>query len=121
MQQVVDWLSMSWYNLAYMIERGCRATECNDSGPLFAMGRTLATPGGLNVCAEAEVAPSELFQRHQSGDWGDLCEEDLEANEAALEYGGRLFSAYDLPTTARVWVITEADRSATTLLTPMEY
>lgn len=91
------------------------------SGPLFALGRTLATPGALEACTEANVEPVVLFARHQSGDWGDLCSEDLEANENALQHGGRLFSAYDLPTDTRVWVITESDRSATTLLTPMEY
>ncbi len=60
----------------------------------------------MSECAVAEVAPITLFHRHQAGDWGDLCEEDWAANESALEKGGRLFSAYDLPTAVRVWVIT---------------
>ena len=104
-----------------MPERLSRGEDEHERRPLFALGRTLATPGALHACEEAEVLPQLLFMRHQSGDWGDLVQEDREANDHALEHGGRLFSAYNLPTDQRLWVITESDRSATTLLKPEEY
>jgi hypothetical protein len=63
-----------------------------------------------------------LFQRHAQGDWGDVCEEDWALNDLALADGdGRIFSSYELPESGKVWVITEADRSVTTLLLPEEY
>jgi hypothetical protein len=61
------------------------------------------------------------LQRHASGDWGDVGAEDWNANDEALRLGARLFSAYKVETSARLWVITEADRSATTVLLPAEY
>lgn len=70
---------------------------------------------------ENDVDASELVMRHVLGFWGDLDVEDREANERALVSGGRIFSAYTLPDKSRVWVITEADRSVTTLFLPSEY
>jgi len=61
------------------------------------------------------------MSRHHRGDWGDLDEEDKAANDQALIDGGRLFSAYHSATGIKVWIITEADRSATTVLLPSEY
>jgi hypothetical protein len=64
----------------------------------------------------------ELLSRHVAGDWGELCEEDQNANELALREGSRIFSAYGpQDSAARLWVITEADRSATTILQPEDY
>jgi len=60
-------------------------------------------------------------QRHQDGDWGDLCEADRQENEFSLIHGFRLLSAYHLNSGAQIWIITEADRSATTILLPSEY
>jgi len=63
-----------------------------------------------------------LLARHSQGDWGDLCDEDIELNNQALKDGARLFSVYEIePEGFKVWVITEWDRSATTLLLPREY
>jgi hypothetical protein len=59
--------------------------------------------------------------RHFSGDWGDLCEEDRETNESALLEGYRLFSSYKQKGMPSIWIITEADRSVTTILFPDEY
>lgn len=87
----------------------------------FPLGLLLSTPGALAALTEARTAPWTLLARHASGDWGDLGEEGWQANERALTTGARLFSAYTLLTRARLWVITEADRSSTTLLTPEEY
>ena len=96
-------------------------THALAGGPLFPLGRTVATPGALGALALAGVLPRSLLGRHVCGDWGELDEEDWRTNGQALSTGGRLLSAYVLPDGVRVWVITEADRSATTLLLPEEY
>jgi hypothetical protein len=64
---------------------------------------------------------TESLQRHSSGDWGDLPEEDKRENELSLREGFRLLSAYEKPPLPKIWIITEADRSATTILFPSEY
>ena len=89
---------------------------------MFDLGRVVGTPGAVVALIENDVDATELVTRHALGFWGDLEPEDRAANELALEQGGRIFSAYKLATTgAKVWVITEADRSSTTLLLPEEY
>ncbi|HPI31668.1 MAG TPA: hypothetical protein PLR32_00020 [candidate division Zixibacteria bacterium] len=88
---------------------------------VFSAGVIVGTPAALDALEFAEVNPAALLVRHLSGDWGELDAEDRAANDAALRGGGRLFSAYDLPTGARVWIITEADRSSTTVLLPEDY
>lgn len=93
----------------------------------FPTGLVLITPGA--VAALQQVAgkrylsfAATLIARHQSGDWGEIDEEDAAENEYSVRYGLRILSAYQLPEGAgRLWVITEADRSATTLLLPEEY
>ena len=93
----------------------------NDDTTRFALGRILATPGALRVMQEAGESPLRLLKRHAHGDWGDLHEDDQRANELAIRRGMRVLSAYVLTTDDRVWIITEADRSATTILLPEEY
>jgi hypothetical protein len=85
------------------------------------LGQTLATPGALEALEQAGQDPAELLVRHQGGDWGDLDAEDKQENELSLKQGFRLLSAYHLSTGVKVWVITESDRSATTILLPSEY
>ena len=80
----------------------------------------MATPGALEALREAGEDPLHLLGRHASGDWGDLCEHDRRENERSLKHGWRLLSSYPVGE-SRVWVITEADRSVTTLLLPEEY
>ena len=87
---------------------------------LFPLGRLVATPGALTALAAAGENPVGLLARHQSGDWGEVGMADRWANERDLQQGGRLLSAYDVGG-SRLWVITEADRSATTILLPEEY
>jgi len=93
----------------------------------FAMGRLLSTPGALEALEKAGQTPASLLSRHVTGDWGNMCDEDKQANERALEDGSRIFSVYVLATTKqKVWVITEATddegrRAATTILLPEEY
>ncbi len=89
--------------------------------PLFPLGQVVATPGALAALETAGQAPHEFLVRHVCGEWGDLVEEDVRENERALEQGHRLFSAYNTNDGARIWVITEWDRSVTTILTPLEY
>lgn len=89
--------------------------------PLFPLGRACATPGALSSLNTEGVHAFSLLFRHVSGDWGDLDEVDIASNDAAVANGGRLFSSYTLPSGSSVWVITEADRSLTTILLPKEY
>jgi len=88
---------------------------------LFSLGLVVATPAALDEMEQARQSPAELLNRHKTGDWGDLCEDDCQANTLALEQGERILSAYELSTGSRVYVITEWNRSATTILLPSEY
>ena len=94
--------------------------KTTNSKPLFSLGQTVAKPGALELLEENGQTPSELISQHHSGQWGDLDEEDKQANDAALKDGSRLFSSYKVGN-GKLWVITEADRSSTTLLLPSEY
>lgn len=92
----------------------------NQATPLFNLGQTVATPGAITGMEQAAVSPIELLSRHQCGDWGDLGKEDKQSNDQAVSQGERIFSAYKFDT-VKFWVITEHDRSATTILLPEEY
>lgn len=87
-----------------------------NSRPRFSLGRLVATPGALAELEELGVAPAALLARHQLGDWGDVCPEDHTENELALGRHLRIFSVYRLTDTLTIWIITEADRSATTIV-----
>ena len=89
--------------------------------PLFPAGRIVATPSALALLEEAQKSPSEFLSRHLRGDWGDLCPEDKAENELSLKHGFRLLSSYPVTESETLWIITEADRSVTTLLLPSEY
>ena len=86
----------------------------------FPLGQLLTTPAALDALRDAGLTPLALLARHAAGDWGDLGPEDSHLNERALRGGGRLFSAYDFAG-SKVWIITEADRAATTVLLPDDY
>lgn len=85
------------------------------------LGRVVATPGALAALGEVNSTAMPLLVRHAAGDWGDVDKEDGQLNNQALKYGGRILSAYELRDGLRVWIITEADRSVTTVLLPDEY
>ena len=92
-----------------------------DCLPRFLLGQLVATPSALSTLVSLRVSPWALLNRHVQGDWGDLDEHDRRENERALIEGTRLLSAYSLASGTRTWIVTEADRSATTLLLPEEY
>ncbi len=88
---------------------------------LFRLGSLVATPQALETLARYGVTPFSLIKRHASGDWGDVPSDDATANHMALQSGSRLLSAYRIGDGVRIWIITEADRSATTILLPSDY
>ena len=89
---------------------------------LFPLGRIVVTPGAVSALEESAHRPDEFLSRHVSGDWGELCQEDREANEFSVLHGYRMIlSAYTTRNGQKLWVITEYDRSVTTLLLPDEY
>jgi hypothetical protein len=111
------------------------------SSPRFALGRVVATPGALALMHGTNSNPFELLAKHVTGDWGEIDPEDVQTNEDAVVHGLRVLSVYRLPLQRapedasnaarptpqldvndnRIWLITEADRSVTTLLLPEEY
>lgn len=86
----------------------------------FPLGKIVATPGALALLDRGAVNAASLIQRHQSGDWGNVPPEDAEENDASVVNGNRILSSYPIGED-RLWIITEADRSSTTLLLPDEY
>lgn len=91
------------------------------ASPKFSLGTIVATPGALRALAESRQAVFDFLYRHASGDWGEMDEDDKRENELSLVRGFRLMSAYRLRSDEKLWVITEADRSVTTLLLPEDY
>lgn len=93
----------------------------------FCLGQILITPGAIQALQDAGQTPREFLLRHVSGDWGDICPEDKELNDAAIAEEGnpdaqsRVLSAYTTKRGEQIWIISEWDRSATTILLPEEY
>jgi hypothetical protein len=85
----------------------------------FNLGQLVATPGVLEIVTHDEMMTA--LSRHLRGDWGDLDAEDKQANDDALKHGSRLLSAYHTAERTKFWIITEWDRSVTTVLLPSEY
>ena len=85
----------------------------------FRLGHIVGTPNALSQLTHEDILMG--IQRHQAGDWGDVSEEDRQENELSLKHGFRLLSAYHAANGIKFWVITEADRSATTVLLPEDY
>lgn len=85
----------------------------------FQLGHIVATPGALEAIPYIQIR--EALARHHSGDWGEIDPHDWMANDAALQAGGRLLSSFRSRASIRFWIITEGDRSVTTVLLPQEY
>ena len=85
----------------------------------FPPGQTVITPHALSQLSTSEVLVA--LKRHLTGDWVDCCPEDRQANDQALESGGRIFSVYHTADLLKSWIITEADHTLTTVLMPDDY
>jgi len=92
---------------------------------LFSLGQIVSTPGALEALDHAAINAMglmmDLIRRHQSGDWGNVPPGDAEENMRSVENGWRILSSYPITDDQNLWIITEADRSVTTLLLPEEY
>ena len=97
------------------------STTSQTSVTRFALGQTFITPGAEEALQMAGQTELEFLRRHMSCDWGELSEDDVRENELSLTEGFRLLSAYQTGKGQKLWIITEADRSATTILLPSEY
>lgn len=89
--------------------------------PKFPLGQVVATPGALHALSDAGESAQKFLDRHVRGDWGDLDNHDRAENELSVAEGLRVLSAYRLSDGAKIWIITEADRSSTCILLPEEY
>lgn len=93
----------------------------SDLKPKFPLGKTVITRGADEAFAKTGDDPAIYLRRHHGADWGELSQEDVEVNEDGLKNEGRLMSVYRIKDGTKIWVITEWDRSVTTILLPDEY
>jgi len=103
-----------------MLRQNSNTTRTN-IGARFALGQTFITPGAQEALEIAGETAIQFLRRHMSADWGEVSEEDARENDLSLREGFRLLSAYRTVKGQKLWIITEADRSATTILLPSEY
>ena len=101
--------------------RGNSSTTEVASVRRFALGQTFITPGAEEALQIAGQTSIEFLRRHMSCDWGEISDEDAQENDFSLSEGFRLLSSYQTGKGQQLWIITEADRSATTILLPSEY
>ncbi len=99
----------------------CTNTRTTASVRLFPLGQIVATTGALEALDRYAINAMDLIKRHQSGDWGNVPPGDAEENQRSVENGWRVLSSYAISGNQNLWIITEADRSVTTLLLPEEY
>lgn len=93
----------------------------DDVRGLLELGQIVATRGALEAMERAGENPARYLARHERGDWGEVGEEDWQENQLSVAKGFRILSAYTTGAGDRIWIITEADRSVTTILLPEEY
>ncbi|CAN5417862.1 hypothetical protein BH10ACI1_BH10ACI1_09520 [soil metagenome] len=93
----------------------------NETAILFPLGRVYLTVGAREALEEATQDGFEFLKRHQTGDFGLVCKDDWKENELSIREGFRILSAYKTKLEEKIWVITEADRSSSTILLPSEY
>jgi hypothetical protein len=89
--------------------------------PLFPLGAIVSTPGALRAFQTSGEEPATYLDRHVCGDWGELGPLDKALNDRGIEGGDRIFSSYRLKDQTKIWIITEHDRSVTTVLLPADY
>jgi hypothetical protein len=97
------------------------STQQTTIGPRFPLGQLVATPGALEALTESAQSPTEFLSRHARLEQGELCDEDHRENLFSVDKRLRIFSAFKTNLDVKLWIITEADRSATTILLPEEY
>ncbi len=115
-------LPMVTLALAWSPDNHCWVSQIVDPRvPLFPLGMIVGTNGAVRALEVAGQGPQEFLDRHVRGDWGEVTEADKRENDYALQYGFRILSAYTTSAGERMWVLTEADRSATTFMLPEEY
>lgn len=89
---------------------------------LFSLGQIVMTRGIADLVADGKIDILPLISRHATGDWGDVCQHDQQENDDAVKSGNRILSCYKVSQeVGKVWIITEWDRSYTTVLLPDEY
>lgn len=93
----------------------------NEKSILFPLGRIYLTPGAIETLDESNQQPFEFLELHQKGNWGIVGKEDSQENDFSVKNGFRVLSAYKTNKDVKLWIITEADRSSTTILLPTEY
>ena len=96
-------------------------TTATQNKVLFPLGQVVITPGAIEALDDSNELPITFLRKHQSGDWGIVGKEDWEENQFSLSNGYRLLSAYRTAKEEKIWILTEADRSVTTILLPCEY
>lgn len=87
--------------------------------PKLVLGIIVITPGAEEVLSQDDIRLAII--RHTNGDWGDVCREDWELNNEAVRDGHRVLSVFQSDGGKKFWMITEFDRSVTTILLPLEY
>jgi hypothetical protein len=108
-------------HLTWSADNRCWISHILARVPLFSLGMVVGTQGAVAALEAAGQSPQEFLDRHVRGDWGDVPEADKHENDFSLQHGFRILSSYTTRTGERIWVLTEADRSATTILLPDEY
>ena len=122
LRPLLDDLPAVTLHLAWSADHECWISHILEPRvPLFSLGMVVGTQGAVDALEEAGQSPQEFLNRHVRGDWGDVPEADKHENDFSLQHGFRILSAYTTNAGERIWVLTEADRSATTMLLPDEY
>lgn len=105
-----------WLRFRLKLER-----QNEKSKKLFSLGETVMTIGATEALEESNQLPNEFLAKHQASDWGEVCDDDKRENDFPVKEGFRIISAYRTVKGEKIWIITEADRSSTTILLPSEY
>jgi hypothetical protein len=95
--------------------------KLSESAILFPLGNVYLTVGAQDALKESNELPNEFLAQHQMGEWGIVCQDDWKENDFSVKNGFRILSAYNTKQGEKIWIITESDRSATTVLLPSEY
>ncbi len=103
-----------------------QVTNGRSTQPKFNLGQVVATPGAIHALRQSGEMPATFLNRHARGDWGDICDDDRQLNDEALQDGSRIMSVYSTSKGTKLWIITDAtnedgSREVTTLLLPEDY